>query len=377
MDALDAACAAAGAGAYVMFASSEEADLRYLTGFTIHDPVVFIKKRNEPPLLIVPQMEYARAVAESSCSVMTRADAGYFEIAKEEPDRWRALAAMIARVAGDSYLLPASTPFALGQALAAAGAVHLDSGTVAGMRSIKRPDEIAAIREVQRRTEAAMALAVGMIARAGVRDGVLMAGDETPLTSAAVRQEMHIALLRSGCRAADTIISCGEESAMPHRTGDGPLLAGQPIVIDVFPRSEKTGYYADMSRTVVKGEPSPEIREMYAAVGEAKRRAMAAIRPGVAGKELYQMVVDYFAECGYASGSSGFVHSLGHGVGLDVHEFPLLGPAGGELQAGHVVTVEPGLYFPGTGGVRLEDMGVVTVDGFDPFTRFSEVLVLE
>jgi Xaa-Pro aminopeptidase len=147
-------------------------------------------------------------------------------------------------------------------------------------------------------------------------------------------------------------------------------------VIDIFPQDELSGYFADMTRTVVRGEPDDEVLAMFEAVRDAKALALGRIRAGVPGSELHQAVVDLFAERGYPSDASGFTHNLGHGVGLEVHELPSLGPGAGVLEAGHVVTVEPGLYLPGVGGVRLEDLGLVTADGFENFTHFPEELVL-
>jgi Xaa-Pro aminopeptidase len=197
-----------------------------------------------------------------------------------------------------------------------------------------------------------------------------------PLTAEQVKFVMHSHLLACGCTAVDTIVSCGEDTAIPHMTGTGPLHADEPIIIDLFPVEEKSGYYADMTRTVVKGEATDEIREMYETLREAKRLAIALVKPKVPGSEVYQAVVDFFAERGYESNTRGFVHTLGHGVGLQIHELPTVGPAGKALAAGNVITVEPGLYYPGTGGVRLEDIGVVTARGFDKFTIFPEELVL-
>lgn len=131
-----------------------------------------------------------------------------------------------------------------------------------------------------------------------------------------------------------------------------------------------------MTRTVVKGEPTPAIREMYDAVRDAKALGISMVRAGAAGADLYHAVVEFFRDRGYESDARGFTHSLGHGVGLEVHEEPSLGPQGGVLVAGNVVTVEPGLYYPGTGGVRLEDMGAVTPTGFDRFTQYEEELTL-
>jgi Xaa-Pro aminopeptidase len=179
-----------------------------------------------------------------------------------------------------------------------------------------------------------------------------------------------------GCRAVETIISCGNDTALPHIIGSGPLKEHQPIVIDMFPQDETTGYFADMTRTVSKGIPDQQILDMYTAVREARRLGISRIKPGITGADVHQSVVDYFRDQGYESNSRGFVHNLGHGVGLQVHELPTVGPAGGVLEPGHIITVEPGLYYPGVGGVRLEDMGAVTASGFSDFTRFPEELII-
>jgi Xaa-Pro aminopeptidase len=179
-----------------------------------------------------------------------------------------------------------------------------------------------------------------------------------------------------GCQVKDTIVSCGKDTAAPHTRGTGPLYEGEPVVIDIFPSDERTGYYSDMTRTVVKGEPLPEIREMYDAVKAAQDHAGSMIKPGISGEEVYQAVVDLFSSQGYRKGSEGFTHSLGHGVGLEVHELPSLGPEGGQLSRGNVVTNEPGLYYEKTGGVRLENIGVVTRTGYRCITSFPRELVV-
>jgi Xaa-Pro aminopeptidase len=373
MDALDRAIEQAEVAGYVCYASSQDADMRYLTRFRVGDPVVVFKKPGHPATIIVPQMEYDRAVAESSCAVMTRGDAGFFEIIEEEPDRGKALALMIARQVDGDMLVPPNFPLSLARKLEEHAAVRIDDGTVANMRAKKTPAELDAIRETQRVNEAALDLALTYLRKAPVENGVLMwEGD--PLTSEILRRKIHVFFLERGYTAHDTIISCGEETAMPHRTGSGPLMADQPIVIDIFPRNEENGYYADMTRTVVKGEADPAIADLYDAVAGAQALGKSLIRPGVAGKDVHQAVVDYFTDRGYATEKEGFVHSLGHGVGLEIHEQPSLGPAGEDLAADHVVTVEPGLYYARIGGVRLEDMGVVTQQGFDCFTKYPQEL---
>jgi Xaa-Pro aminopeptidase len=243
------------------------------------------------------------------------------------------------------------------------------------MRARKSRAEIATMKRVQKITESAMEKAVQLIRKATVKKGVLHFKG-TPLTSEYVRFVMHCHLLEHECCAVDTIVSCGEDTALPHMTGTGALKADVPIVIDLFPVEEKTGYYADMTRTIVKGKPSQEIRDMYDALREAKQTGISRIRAGVPGSEAHQAVVDYFRDHGYDSDTKGFTHNLGHGVGLQVHEFPTVGPAGKTLEKGNVITIEPGLYYPGIGGVRLEDIGAVTAKGFEKFTNFSEDLVV-
>jgi Xaa-Pro aminopeptidase len=168
----------------------------------------------------------------------------------------------------------------------------------------------------------------------------------------------------------DTIVSCGRDAALPHLQGSGPLLAGEPVVLDIFPQDENSGYYADMTRTVCCGEPSTEVQEMYHAVLSAREIAFGAIHAGVSGADVHNLVVDHFRSLGYGSEREGFVHNLGHGVGLEVHESPTLGQSGTALPEGSVITVEPGLYYRELGGVRVEDMGVVTGEGFSLITGY-------
>jgi Xaa-Pro aminopeptidase len=368
MERLDEAITSAGAKAYVAYGSSLDADMRYLTRFRTTDPVPFIKKHGKPGTIIVSQMEYERAARESTAVPVTRAQAGLTEILKEEKNRWRANARMIAGLAGGDILVPPQFPAALARELEAFFRVIVDDDTVLRARAVKSDEEIAAIARVGEATEAAMGQAIASIRSARVRKGILYRG-RTPLTSEILRKEMAVTLLDRGCRAVDTIISCGEDSAIPHIRGSGPLHEGASIILDIFPQDEETGYTADMSRTVVRGEPSPEIKEMFEAVLGAQDLAMTLVRPGATGADIHGKVVDYFRERGYETNTKGFIHNLGHGVGLEVHELPTLGPAGGELAAGNVITLEPGLYYPGTGGIRLEDMGTVTAEGFRDLTK--------
>jgi Xaa-Pro aminopeptidase len=375
MDSLSKAIRKSGADAYVIYASSRDTDMKYLTHFTTSDPFVFFKKPGEPGVIIISQMETGRASREATATVMTRTQAGLPEIMKTETDQYRATAKMIAGQVGKKILVPPNFPIALANAMSEYCTVVVDGGTIQSMRAKKSKIELILMNNVQKVTEKAMDRAISLIRSSSVKKGILYI-DQKPLTSEHLKFSMHSLLLEHGCSAVDTIVSCGEDTAIPHMSGSGPLKSDEPIVIDLFPIEEKSGYYADMTRTVVKGEPSKDIREMYDALREAKKLGISRVKAGVSGADIHLAVVDFFNERGYETDTRGFIHNLGHGVGLQVHELPTIGPAGKALESGNVITIEPGLYYPGIGGVRLEDIGAVTARGFNNFTTFSEELIL-
>lgn len=254
--------------------------------------------------------------------------------------------------------------------------ISIMESPVSKRRAVKSEREIEAIKSVQRSCEAAMNIAVDLISRSRPVGEQLIRNGE-PLTSEKVRGAIEVSLLERGCDALDTIVAGGLDAADPHSRGTGPLQANAPIVIDIFPRSKGTRYFADMTRTVLKGEASSEIREMYDAVLDAQTAGLGAVRAGVSGKEVHAQVARVFDEHGYPEREGrGFTHSTGHGVGLDIHERPSLSEAGEILEANNVVTVEPGLYYPEIGGVRLEDLVVVTQAGCDNLTCFDRRLIV-
>jgi Xaa-Pro aminopeptidase len=247
-------------------------------------------------------------------------------------------------------------------------------------RTLKRPDEIEAIRETARRTEQALRSIVELLAQAEIRGEELWLNGQ-PLTSERVRKTLHLTLMGLDCLARETIVAGGTQACNPHAIGCGVLKAHWPIVLDVFPVSLTTRYYADITRTVVRGEPSVKVRRMYKAVLEAQEIAMGMLKAGVDGQTVHQAVLDYFAEAGFPTGQihgrmQGFFHGTGHGLGLEIHEPPRIGPTPEILQAGQVVTVEPGLYYLDSGGIRIEDDVVITENGCESLTQFPKVLEL-
>jgi len=274
-------------------------------------------------------------------------------------------------------------PVGVARALEAGGVrVRVATGNLFPERLKKSPVEIRALREAQRAAVSAMAVAVGMIRSSRIlADGTLDLGG-MPLTSERVRAGIEADLLqRNFVAEADIIVAGGDQAVDPHERGHGKLFAGQTIVLDIFPRSRRTGYWGDITRTVLRGKPSAAQRKLFQTVLQAQRAALAQVRPGVSGAEIHEGVVERFEAAGYVSGMKdgvpqGFIHSTGHGVGLDIHEAPSVSPAGGPLEAGQVITIEPGLYYRGLGGVRIEDTVLVTDTGCSPLARYPKILAL-
>ncbi len=366
-----------GCDAYVAYDTSENADMRYLAGFLASDTYIYILSKGGNGRIVVSSMEELRARKESPCDVITRSAAGLPALLQEYQNPELATVHMIRSLTGKRLLVPASMPVGFAHTLMNVAEVRIDRGTVASMRERKTVEEAAHIRNVQKKTEDAVHAAIDLIRRSEPDATGCLVADNAPLTSERIRDVIAAELRSGNCEEKDTIISCGPDTAMPHCLGTGQLHANQPIVMDVFPRSRRSGYFADMTRTVSKGDPSPEIQRMYETVRNAKELAVSMLGPGISGADVHNTVVSFFEEQGYTTaGASGFIHSLGHGVGLEIHEGPSLSVSGGILQPGNIITIEPGLYYPGIGGVRLEDMGMITENGFDRFTNFEEQLIL-
>ncbi|MDO9541221.1 MAG: M24 family metallopeptidase, partial [Kiritimatiellia bacterium] len=210
--------------------------------------------------------------------------------------------------------------------------------------------------------------AFSMIAGAKIaRNRSLKIGNK-PLTSAAVRDRIDNTARDFGCVCYGTIVAGGRQAVNPHETGWGTLKADEPIVIDIFPQHIKSGYWGDLTRTIVRGTPSPEIQKMYSAVRDAQKTAISKIKPGVTAKKIHNIAVDLFKERGFFTGAKngkqvGFIHGIGHGIGFEIHENPSVRPVETKLKEGNVITIEPGLYYHSRGAIRIEDVVLVTRAG--------------
>jgi len=244
-------------------------------------------------------------------------------------------------------------------------------------RAVKAEVEIGYMKKSLAHTKLAFRIIENILKKSAIRKNRIYFKNKI-LTSGFLKQEAEKALVEKGMfDLLGMIISSGEQTAVPHHSGSGPILPHQPIVCDIFPRHRESGYFSDMTRTFVKGKPSSEIQKMYSVVLKAQQTAIRKIRAGVSAKEIFDDAAEVILKNGYHVGDSGFVHGLGHGVGLDIHEKPSLKSNSEDiLEAGNVITIEPGLYYPRLGGIRLEDMLLVTKTGCRNLTNYPKRLVI-
>ncbi len=380
---LDAFLEEAGVDGYLIEADGETADQRYLSGFTAPDP--FVTLYTGEVCLLVSALEYGRAKRTARADAVQRhSEYNHREHVAEygsHEGKSRTLAAFLAAHDVASVAVPAEFPVGTADGIRDRGIeVRADTdGVIGSIRATKHDEEIEHIRTTQRANEAAMAVAEGLLEAATVEDGILVLDGET-VTAERVKREIEVELLEHDCALDETIVACGPDAADPHDRGSGPLSADEPIIVDIFPRSKETGYYADMTRTFCVGEPTDTVSEWYDLTLEAQEAALDAIEAGVSGSAVHGAVCDIYEAAGWPTlrddetAETGFIHTTGHGLGLDIHEEPRVSEDDVELEAGNVVTVEPGLYDPDVGGVRIEDLVVVTEDGCENLTNYRKEL---
>jgi Xaa-Pro aminopeptidase len=358
-------------------------EARHEVPVAIPDPVLYIERDGERHV-VVGSFEVPRVEALGSDLTPHAPEAfGYDDLMAQGIVRWEALQQTWVRAVRDlgvtSAVVPDVFPVELADRLREAGVeVRPERPLFVERRRAKNAFELVGIRRAQAAAEAGMRAGTELLRRAHSRDGRLVLDGE-PLTCERLKAAVEAAFAAHECSAEEMIVSHGAQTAIGHDMGSGAILEGEPIVFDLFPRDRETGCFADMTRTFVVGEPSEELRGYQELVKEALDLAIGRIRPGVRGDELMRAVCELFHEHGYKTPvhkergevlADGFFHGLGHGVGLEVHEEPSLGLNGQELVAGDVVTVEPGLYRSGYGGVRLEDLVLVTEDGYENLTDY-------
>ncbi len=377
-----------GADGYLIEAGSESADQGYLSGFWAPDPYVSLYVDGKVHCLVKP-LELGRAREESRAASVENVAAYDFFERLEELERHEAWASCISDFCDthevESIAVPSRFPHAIASALIEEGiSVTPDYyDTISTIRATKMEVELEAIAEAQAAAEAAMATAQDLLEAAVIDEDETLVLDGEPLTSESVKSAIERTLLEHRCALDDTIVACGAQAADPHDRGSGPLQAHETIIIDIFPRHKESRYFGDLTRTFVKGTPSETHQSWYDLTLDAQTAAFDSLRAGITGEDVHYSVCDVYESAGHATlradpeTETGFIHSTGHGVGLEIHEQPSLSQSGEELGVNQVVTVEPGLYDPGVGGVRIEDLVVVTEDGFHNVTEYPKQLQIE
>lgn len=256
--------------------------------------------------------------------------------------------------------------------------LDVDPASFAAARRVKTPAQLAGMRHAQLGAEAAVEAIAGLLAATEL-DGSAVLLDGRPLTSERLKAAARAAFAESGVGSDEFIVAHGYQTCVGHHMGSGAIGVGEPITVDLWPRDEETGCFTDMTRTFVVGPIDDELATYHRLAYDALQRSIAAIRPGVGADVVHGAACEVFEAAGFPTQRTkrpgqvlldGFFHSLGHGVGLEVHEAPLLGLGGETLVEGDVLAVEPGCYRQGFGGVRLEDLVVVTADGAERITDY-------
>ena len=368
-------------------------DVYHATRFLAPDPVIALEGIEEL-VLVVSSLEEGRARKESrATTVVNMNEFGAQELSARGISGTEFWATLMKRFLDARSIRRVSVPpyFPLAEAdrLREMGVELVVANDLRERRRVKRPDEIDAIEAAQRATETAWREGVDAIRRAKMRPDKTLELDGAVFTAERLRAIVEAALLARGYASDGAICAPGAQAADPHQIGTGPLHAGEPIVMDIFPQHKQTRYWADMTRTVSKGEPPAAIRKIYDVVMRAQDAGITALRPGVTGREVHELVEDIIWEAGYDTlrpgqkkdpadpTPRGFIHSTGHGVGLEIHEAPAIARSGTKpLLVGDVVTIEPGVYDPVIGGVRLEDMLVITETGARNLTQAPRELVV-
>ena len=363
--------------------SERDANMLYATALFVPDPFIYLKIRGRP-LIVMSDLEIDRARAQAPhCRVASLS--AYQQKLRACGIKRPGLAHVVHRILREQGIRGVTVPddFPLGMAtdLEKLGIrVRVRSGTFFPEREIKSAAEVRKISAALLMAEVGMAEGMEALRRARIGRDRKLLYHNLPLTSEKLRSVIDCAILQASGLAANTIVAGGRQACDPHERGYGPLRANELIIIDIFPRSQKTGYFGDITRTVVRGHASEAARKLYHTVFEGQKIAFKKIRAGAPTTSVHQAVHKYFEQQGYRTGRrhgrmEGFFHGTGHGVGLEIHEAPRMGATStGRLKPGHVVTVEPGLYYPEIGGARLEDVALVTNNGARDLTRFEKVL---
>ena len=370
-------------GVLIYADSFRSADMRHAVPLGVPDPFLYAEQ-NGTRHIFTSSMEAPRLRELGLFEVHAREELGWDELmdsglGPREADAQLQLRA-VAGLGLTRAAVPANFPVWLADRLRADGVeLDVDQDLFDDRRRAKTEAQVAGIRRAQRAAEAAMDACRGLLRRSEIRgDELVLDGEQ--LTVERVKADMNVVFAAHDTTADEYIVAPGAQGAVGHDMGSGPIRPHTPLVVDIFPRDNAAAVYTDMTRTFVVGDPPEDVREWHRLCKEALDQALAQIRAGADCRAIFDGTCELFEAAGEPTQrtkqpgetlSDGFFHGLGHGVGLEVHEEPSLGRAAAKtLVAGDVVTVEPGLYRAGYGGVRLEDVVLVTEDGAENLTNY-------
>lgn len=363
----------------IIAASESNADILYATGFRAPDAFAFLETGGKKHILL-NDLEIDRGRAQAKVDTVD----SFSEVSKsfttkpgKLPSFAKVVSAWLVSKNATKVKVPGDFPLGMARDLKKTGIdIKPANGPFFPAREIKTRAEVQGIENAIRLAETGMARGIEILRAATIRKDGTLAHDGSTLTSESLRAEIESAILKAGGEArGDTIVACGNQACDPHERGSGPVFANQLIILDIFPRHAKTGWFGDITRTVVRGRATNEQRTLWETCLEGQKSALAAIKPGVNGSEIHDSIKSGFAEKGYPTSVHearwrGFFHGTGHGLGLEVHEHPRF--AATTFLPGQVLTVEPGIYWPGVGGVRHEDVILVTKSGARLLTSFPK-----
>jgi Xaa-Pro aminopeptidase len=362
----------------LIIATTSDAEMRYASKSSVTDPFILFDS-GKKKFLLLSVLEYDR-VAQELAKDRTREVVRLEQYlqAKQKGSALANAAAAFLHEKKCTRVEMAPTAYArCVDTLRRRGIkVSFSKGNLYPERAVKSEKEVQEILKVRNATVTAMKFCISIIQDAEVNERGELLLNEKKLTSEVLKRIARKLLLDYSCEAPDIIISHGKQTALPHHQGSGILKIGEPILLDFFPRSMESGYWFDMTRTVVKGAPSDEIARRYRAVKAAMDAALEKVKPGVEARKVHEAAVAVFEERGYTTTEEkGFLHAVGHGLGLEIHEAPGMGPKSTtKLRKGMVITIEPGLYEKRFGGIRLENTILVTTTGYKDLTRLKRVL---
>lgn len=364
--------------------SEHDADMLYAVRMFVPDPFIFLRV-GRTGFAILNDLEIGRGrKAIKHCKVLSLSE---YQLRARKAGVKRPGLAQVIRLVLDEHKIrkiavPPTFPHGLARQLRNLDVkVKVCGGGVFPQREIKSAEEVKKISAALMMAEVGLAEAIQILKRAKIaKNGRLLLNNNVPLTSERLRAVIDTTIVQAGGQTNHTIVAGGAQACDPHEPGYGALRANVPIILDVFPRSQKTGYFGDITRTVVKGRASEAVRKMYHAVAQAQEVALQHMSQGVSAGAVHKKVDDFFRKQGFRTSRSngrmeGFFHGTGHGVGLEIHEAPQISKTSvDKFKNGHVVTVEPGLYYAGCGGIRLEDMACLGKSGIKNLTKFEKVL---